>query len=167
MRKIVIDIETTGKNFEKDKIISLSAIEIDEYCRLTGNVFCSLINPQCRIPRQISTITGITQATVKDKPTFSKLENNFLCFLENKELVVFDEAQSLNFIYMALGFALPNETTIISELANKNPNVKAPSFFDLLNRFDIKGIDTMWHLRPLSRCHMMAKMYKELTIKEK
>ena len=120
MRKIVIDIETTGQSFEKDKIISLVAVEIDEGYRLTGNILCSLVNPKHSIPRQVSIKTGITQATIQNKPSFSELENSFLSFVDGKDIIVFSESESLYFIYTALGFALPNEIVVLSELAKRS-----------------------------------------------
>ena len=77
---MVIDVETTGLDAERDRIVSLSMIEVDlgrltesgevEDCvlRRMGEVF----DPGMRIPRSASRIHGIRDADVKGKPSFDE-----------------------------------------------------------------------------------------------
>ena len=72
---VLYDVETTGLNAEKDKIIQLSGIKftvqngkVVEICR-----FDKYINPEFPIPPKITEITGITDDMVYDKPTEKEL----------------------------------------------------------------------------------------------
>ena len=68
---VIFDLETTGLDLVKDRIIQLSYIKVypnDKEER--GN---ELINPEMRIPELITQLTGISNEDVKDKPTFKQL----------------------------------------------------------------------------------------------
>lgn len=65
---VVIDIETTGLSPKKGgRFIEIAAVRV-----LNGEIkdtFHTLINPQLKIPQKITSITGISDEDVKDKPT--------------------------------------------------------------------------------------------------
>lgn len=65
---VVFDLETTGLDLVKDRIIQISYIKVfpdghEERQNL-------IINPGKPIPAEVSALTGITDADVADKPTF-------------------------------------------------------------------------------------------------
>ena len=68
---VIFDLETTGLDLVKDRIIQISYIKVlpngDE---LRGN---ELVNPEKPIPEEVVTLTGISNEDVKDKPTFKQL----------------------------------------------------------------------------------------------
>ena len=68
---VVFDLETTGLDIVKDRVIQLSYIKVlpngEEEC---GNY---LINPECHIMPIITQLTGISDDDVKDKPTFKQI----------------------------------------------------------------------------------------------
>lgn len=68
---VIFDLEATGLNLVKDRIIQISYIKLlpngDE---LRGN---ELVNPEKPIPEEVVALTGISDEDVKDKPTFKQL----------------------------------------------------------------------------------------------
>ena len=76
---VIFDLETTGLDMVKDRVIQLSYIKVYPDGREErGN---ELINPEKHIDDIITQLTGISNEDVKDKPTFKqiakKMENVF------------------------------------------------------------------------------------------
>ena len=68
---VVFDLETTGLDLVKDRIIQLSYIKVFPDGReVRGN---ELINPEKEIPEEVVKLTGISNDDVKSKPTFKQL----------------------------------------------------------------------------------------------
>ena len=68
---VIFDLETTGLDLVKDRIIQISFIKVYPDGREErGN---ELINPERPIEPVITQLTGISDADVKDKPTFKQL----------------------------------------------------------------------------------------------
>lgn len=68
---IVFDLETTGLDLVKDRIIQISYIKVyPDGKEERGN---ELINPQKPIPELVTSLTGIGNADVQDKPTFKAI----------------------------------------------------------------------------------------------
>ena len=68
---VIFDLETTGLDMVKDRVIQLSYIKVYPDGREErGN---ELINPEKKIDDIITQLTGITNEDVKDKPTFKQI----------------------------------------------------------------------------------------------
>jgi DNA polymerase-3 subunit epsilon len=68
---VIFDLETTGLDLVKDRVIQLSYIKVFPDGReIRGN---ELINPEKPIDPIITQLTGISNDDVKDKPTFKQL----------------------------------------------------------------------------------------------
>ena len=68
---VVFDLETTGLDLVKDRIIQLSYIKVfPDGKEVRKNL---LINPEVYILPMITQLTGISNEDVKDKPTFKQL----------------------------------------------------------------------------------------------
>ena len=68
---VVFDLETTGLDLVKDRIIQISYIKV--YPDGNEERGDELINPERPIPQMITELTGISDDDVKDKPTFKEL----------------------------------------------------------------------------------------------
>lgn len=68
---VVFDLETTGLDLVKDRIIQLSYIKV--YPDGKEERGDELINPERPIPQLVTELTGISDDDVKDKPTFKEL----------------------------------------------------------------------------------------------
>ncbi len=72
MKFAIVDIETTGGNAERSRI---TEIAIYIYDRAQGKVvdeFQTLVNPMRSIPQKITELTGISNETVFEAPTFDE-----------------------------------------------------------------------------------------------
>lgn len=68
-RLAFVDLETTGGSATEDRITEVGIIEVDE----DGvREWSSLINPEVRIPGFIQSLTGISDAMVRQAPTFAE-----------------------------------------------------------------------------------------------
>lgn len=68
---VVFDLETTGLDIITDRIIQLSYIKVTpEGTEVRGN---HLINPERAIPAFVTDLTGISDETVADQPTFKEM----------------------------------------------------------------------------------------------
>jgi DNA polymerase-3 subunit epsilon len=72
---VIFDLETTGLDIVKDRVIQISYIKVYPDGREErGN---EIVNPEHLIPAEVEQLTGITNADVKDKPTFKQLAASF------------------------------------------------------------------------------------------
>lgn len=78
-RLAFVDLETTGANPVADRITEIGIVTVEGETVTRWN---SLINPGCRIPPFIQTLTGITQEMVADAPTFEALSDELLVRLK-------------------------------------------------------------------------------------
>ena len=68
---VVFDLETTGLDLVKDRIIQISYIKVyPDGHEERGD---HLVNPECHIPPIITQLTGIRNEDVQDQPTFKQL----------------------------------------------------------------------------------------------
>jgi DNA polymerase III subunit epsilon len=81
---VFIDLETTGINLAKDRIVEIALVKImpDE----SKVVKRKLINPQMPIPKGASDIHGITDDMVKDAPDFKQVANELKQFIDNADI---------------------------------------------------------------------------------
>ena len=78
------DIETTGSNFERDRI---TEIGIKTLAQNEVTVWESLINPETFIPLNIQRLTGISPNMVAGQPSFDELAQQIKQELEGKIFV--------------------------------------------------------------------------------
>lgn len=68
---VIFDLETTGLDLVKDRVIQISYIKVfPDGKEERGN---HLINPEKPIPEVVEELTGIKNEDVKDKPTFKQM----------------------------------------------------------------------------------------------
>lgn len=63
-RYVVIDLETTGLSPERDKIIEIGAVKIEN--GILMGTYSKLVNPNVEISDRIVEITGITSDMIKN-----------------------------------------------------------------------------------------------------
>lgn len=68
---VIFDLETTGLDIVKDRIIQISYIKVSpDGSEKRNNLF---VNPGMKIPGNITELTGISNEMVVDKPTFKEI----------------------------------------------------------------------------------------------
>ncbi len=81
---VVLDLETTGVWIEKDKIIEIAMIR--SFPDGTKTTYETYVNPGMPIPPEVTEVTGINDADVKDAPKFRDIAPQVLRFLEDADL---------------------------------------------------------------------------------
>ncbi len=81
---VFFDLETTGVDVKKDRIVELSVVKIMPDG--TKDIKTKLINPEMPIPKEASDIHGITDDKVQNEPNFAKYAKSFNQFLEGCDL---------------------------------------------------------------------------------
>jgi DNA polymerase-3 subunit epsilon len=85
---IFFDLETTGINISKDKIVEIAAVKILPDGSEIEKVH--RINPTIPIPEEASIIHGIYDEDVKNAPTFKQLAKELAKFFEGSDLAGFN-----------------------------------------------------------------------------
>ncbi len=85
---VFFDLETTGINITKDRIVEISYLKVmpdgKEECKTRR------VNPQMPIPEQATAIHGIKDEDVKDCPTFKELAKSLAAQIEGCDLAGFN-----------------------------------------------------------------------------
>ncbi len=82
------DLETTGVDVGKDRIVEIAIIKA-----LPDGLkeeFHQVVNPTIPIPKEASAVHGITDEMVQDKPTFASIAKSVIDFLEDSDLAGFN-----------------------------------------------------------------------------
>jgi DNA polymerase-3 subunit epsilon len=95
-RIAVVDLETTGTAATADAITEIGIVRIEQ--GVVVEEWSSLVNPQTAIPPEIQALTGITDAMVRDAPTFSMLADQVLSRLEGHLFVAHNARFDYGFI---------------------------------------------------------------------
>jgi DNA polymerase-3 subunit epsilon len=85
---VFFDVETTGLNIGKDKIIELALLKVNPDGSEEEKVW--RINPEMRISEEAEAVHGISNADLIDKPVFGEIADDILLFLENCDLAGFN-----------------------------------------------------------------------------
>jgi DNA polymerase III subunit epsilon len=78
------DLETTGTNVVKDRIVEISIYKVQPDG--SAETLTKLVNPGIPIPREVTEIHGITNEDVANQPTFRQLAPQLDNFLHNCDL---------------------------------------------------------------------------------
>ena len=73
MKKIVIDIETTGINPKNDRILEIGIIEVENWKII--NEFSTLLNPKVKISENAYKVHKISEKMLIDAPTFEEISS--------------------------------------------------------------------------------------------
>lgn len=93
---VVFDLETTGTDVGKDRIVEIAMIKISPDGSIVkkpekrGAEHRILVNPEMAIPRESSEVHGVWDADVAGKHTFKQLAPRLVQFLENCDLAGFN-----------------------------------------------------------------------------
>ncbi len=93
---VVFDIETTGLNKEKNKIIEIGAVKIKE--RQIIDRYSTFIDPQERLSDEIVGLTNITDKMLEGQRTIGAVLPEFLEFVGNAVLVAHNASFDTGFV---------------------------------------------------------------------
>lgn len=92
----IVDVETTGLSPKTNRITEI-AIYLHDGQKITDE-FCSLINPECKIPYRITQLTGITDKMAEEAPRFCEVAKEIVELTQDCILVGHNVAFDYNFI---------------------------------------------------------------------
>jgi DNA polymerase-3 subunit epsilon len=80
----IFDIESTGLNITKDRIVEIAVIRVE--VDGTEHSFIKRVNPEMPIPQETSEIHGIYDADILHEPTFKEIEAELVAFIGESDL---------------------------------------------------------------------------------
>ena len=80
----VFDLETTGVQVAKDRIVEISILKVNPDASRESKTW--LVNPGMPIPPETSAIHGITDEKVKDAPTFKEIASKVMDMITGTDL---------------------------------------------------------------------------------
>jgi DNA polymerase-3 subunit epsilon len=80
----VFDLETTGIQVAKDRIVEISILKVNPDSSRESKTW--LVNPEMPIPPETSVIHGITDERVKDAPTFKEIASKVMEMIAGTDL---------------------------------------------------------------------------------
>ena len=140
---VFFDIESTGLDITKDKIIEITILKLSISGR--KNTFTFRINPEIPIPSENSKIHGIYDKDVKNSPSFKKVGNKIKKLLYKCDLVGFN----------ILKFDLP---ILIEEFKNNKISFS-------INDINIIDVQKLYHLMEKRNLSSAYKFYCNKTLK--
>ncbi|WP_298780794.1 3'-5' exonuclease [uncultured Polaribacter sp.] len=85
---VFFDLETTGINIAKDKIVEISILKVFPNGNKESKTW--LVNPEIEIPKEASDIHGITNEQVVTEPTFKELASKVNEMIEDCDMAGFN-----------------------------------------------------------------------------
>lgn len=180
MREIVFDTETTGFDpAEGDRIVEIGAVELINHMP-TGRTYHQYINPERDMPMGAFEVHGIGpdlltpprpaekgQVTLKDKPVFKKIAQDFIDFIgTDAKLVAHNATFDFRFInaeFKTLGLPPLAQDRMVDTLVIARQRFPgSPASLDALcRRFGIDNSNRTLH-GALLDSEILAEVYLEL-----
>jgi ATP-dependent DNA helicase DinG len=113
---VFLDLETTGLDTNRCKIIEIGAIKIKNH--KIDETFHTLINPEVTIPAFIYKLcSGLKEEDIKRSPKLWEIQDDFLSFLEDLPIVCHNASFDKNFLLSQVDENLPHTFLDSCELA--------------------------------------------------
>ena len=96
----ILDVETTGLNPSGERITEI-AVYLHDGQKITDE-YQTLINPEKRIPFQITALTGIGDRMVADKPRFCDVAKDLVEITEGRIIVGHNVSFDYRFIRLTV-----------------------------------------------------------------
>ena len=169
-RQIVLDTETTGlKPEDGARIIEIGCVELLNR-RITGNNYHTYINPECKIEKGALEVHGITNEFLDDKPTFDKVIDEFLSYIDGSELIIHNAPFDVGFLNYELKHYLKHSKKVTDyatifdtlPLARKKHPGQRNNLDALCKRYNVDNKNRNLH-GALLDAELLAKVYLAMT----
>lgn len=160
--EIVLDVETTGLDYTKERMVEFAAIRLEN--GKMKDRFETLINPEQHIRKSSIAIHGITEDDVKDAPTEAEVMPMILDFIGEYPIVAHNAIFDYSFINEAsirtTGKPITN-TRIDSQMMFKEiyPELESCGLESLMTKFNV---EFSTRHRAMADTEGLAKAYPEL-----
>ena len=147
-------------------MLEIGAVEIVHQA-VTGRVFHRLINPERDIPEDAARVHGHTIATLKDKPVFASIVDEFLAFIGDSALVIHNAEFDMRFVNAELAKLgrepIGMERVVDTLLLARRKHPGQPNSLDALcDRYRIDRSRRVRH-GALLDAEILVEIYCELT----
>jgi len=167
IKEVVLDTETTGLSIEKDRIVEIACIELDDHLP-TKNLFHTFLNPESvKVSEDAFEIHGYSNEFLNDKPKFKDIAEDFIQFIKGKKIIIHNADFDLNFLnkeLRSLNLEIISKQNVIDSLTlarEKFPGATAKSLTSLCKKFKIDTSSREKHSALLD-CKLLSKVYIEL-----
>lgn len=122
-RYVAVDIETTGLDLLRDRMVSIGAVRVVEGRILLGQIFNEMVNPERDMPHSSIKLHGIVPNRIARARSAGEVFQDFLAFLGQDILVAHHAGFDLNFLNQIMkqkyGFPLQNLVLDTMELCRE------------------------------------------------
>ena len=151
--------------FAGDRIVEIGCVELVNHIP-TGNHYHVYINPERDVPAEVVAVHGLTEAFLKDHPTFAEIYPDFLDFIGDAKLVIHNAEFDMKFINHHLqemgSKPIPNNRVLDSLIMARQKFPGSPANLDALcKRFEIDNSNRTLH-GALLDSELLAEVYLEL-----
>jgi DNA polymerase-3 subunit epsilon len=169
MIEIILDTETTGLSADKDRVVEIACVELNNYIP-TKNIFHTFINPEVKVSEDAFKVHGYSDVFLSTKPKFRDIVQNFINFIKDKKLIIHNADFDLGFLNnefkrLNLKPILRSEVTDTLQVARSKFPGTSNSLDALCRRFKI-NIEAREKHSALLDCHLLSKVYIELVDKK-
>ncbi|MDK2945510.1 3'-5' exonuclease [Geotoga petraea] len=99
---VAFDFETTGLSpYKGDRIIEIAAVPIYENKIKYDYIFQSLVNPEIKIPAQVSSYHKLNNSDIDTAPLLTDIMPKFKNYISNSVLISHNVEMDLNFLDIA------------------------------------------------------------------
>ena len=167
MIEVVLDTETTGLSVAKGhRIVEIGCIELENQIP-TDKTFHCYLNPQRKVSEDAIKVHGYTDEFLADKKKFSDVVDDFLQFIQNKNLVIHNaefDISHINNELKLLGKPVISKDNVIDtlDIAREKFPGSSISLDALCKRFRIDNSRRKFHTA-LIDCELLSKVYINLT----
>lgn len=166
MKDVVLDTETTGLSVQDGhRVVEIGCIELENLVP-TKNQFHCYLNPERKVSEKAFKIHGYTDEFLLKQKKFSEVVDDFLNFIENKNLIIHNaefDLSHLNNELALLGKNKINKKNVVDTLTlarDKFPG--SPTSLDALcKRYRIDNSKRTKHTA-LVDCDLLSKVYINL-----
>ncbi len=98
MKKIFLDLETTGLYAESgDRIVEIACLELIDG-RRTKNAYYARLNPECPVSASAAIVHGMTWASLQHEPVFAEIAPALYAFIAGSELIMHNAPFRVRFL---------------------------------------------------------------------
>jgi DNA polymerase-3 subunit epsilon len=167
MIEVILDTETTGLSIDKDRVVEIACIELQNHLP-TKNIFHKYINPEdTRVTPGAFETHGYTDQFLSTKPKFREIVKEFTDFIKDKKLIIHNadfDVGILNHELKRLNLPPIKKEQVIDTLniaREKFPGSTSNNLNALCKKFKIDISEREKHTALLD-CQLLAKVYIEL-----
>ena len=101
MKLVAFDLETTGLEVERDRVLEFCFVELDPDLQEIGR-WTKLVDPGVAVSKEIEELTGITTDMVKGQPPFASHAPRIQALVKDAVLIAHNSAFDVPFLHMEL-----------------------------------------------------------------